>query len=83
MSKKHRFRVALNPATGQLEWAPSAPGAIQTVISWMVLAASTVAFLAIAGYFVYVFLLSSPRLDITALTDGGPSVMQQGVRQLR
>jgi hypothetical protein len=82
MSKKQRFRMALNPSTGNLEWAPDAPRVLPSMLGWLIAAVSFVLFLAIAGYFAFVFLLSSPRLDVSALPGGGPSVMRQEVQRL-
>jgi hypothetical protein len=79
---KQKFKLALNPATQNLEWAPATPGALQSMLGWLILAVSTIVFLAIAGYCVFVFVLSSPRIDVSALSGGGASVMDQGVQQL-
>ncbi|MBV9328208.1 MAG: hypothetical protein JO352_31210 [Chloroflexi bacterium] len=83
MSRKQKYRMAINPATHNLEWAPSTPGLMRSIVGWLILAVSTVVFLSIAVYFVIVMLLSAPRIDVTALPGGGPSIMQEGVHQLR
>jgi hypothetical protein len=83
MASRRKFRLELNPATRNLEWAPSTPGALQSIVGWLILAVSTMVFLSIAGYCVFVFVLSSPRLDVTAVPGGGPSVMQEDVHRLR
>jgi hypothetical protein len=82
MASKQKYKLALNPATRNLEWAPAEPGRLQSMAGWLILAVSTILFLSIAGYCVFVFVLSSPRFDVTALPGGGPSVMEQGVQQL-
>ena len=82
MGKKQRFRMALNPSTGNLEWAPDAPGFLQSMLGWLIAAVSLVLFLAIAGYFVFIFLLSSPRLDLSKLPGGGPSMMGDEVHHI-
>jgi hypothetical protein len=82
MASKQKFKLALNPATQNLEWAPATPGALQSVLGWLILAVSTIVFLTIAGYCVVVFVVSSPPMDLSALRGGGPTVMDQGVQQL-
>jgi hypothetical protein len=61
---------------------PTTPSALQTTLGWLILAVSTVVFLAIATYFVYVFFMSSPGLDIATVPGGGSSLMRQAVQQL-
>jgi hypothetical protein len=75
--------MAFNPATHNLEWAPEAPGRAKSLVGWLILAVSTIVFLSIAGYFVIAMVLSAPRIDATALPGGEPSVMREGVHQLR
>jgi hypothetical protein len=83
MATKHKFRMATNPITGELEWAPATPGTGQSLVGWVVLAVSTLLFLLIAAYFAYAFLLSSPRLSIQNLPGGGDTAMRHEVQHLR
>jgi hypothetical protein len=83
MTKKQKFYMAVDPATRTLRWAAPAPGFMQSIVGWLILAVSTVLFLAIAGYFAYLVLLSSPKFDLSALPGGGPSVLREEVHQLR
>jgi hypothetical protein len=83
MAKKQKFQMALDPATRTLRWTAPAPSFMQSILGWLILAASTVLFLAIAGYFVFVFVLSSPKFDVSSLPGGGPSIMRDEVHQLR
>jgi hypothetical protein len=83
MAKKQKFALATNPTTGQLQWAPAKHGTAQSILGWLLLAASTIAFLLIAGYFVYLYLLTSPGFDIKNLPGGGSSSMRDEVQQLR
>ena len=82
MASKQKYKLALNPATRNLEWAPATPGALQSMVGWLILAVATIVFLLMAGYCVFAFVLSSPRIDVSALPGGGPTVMDQGVQQL-
>ena len=83
MSKRHKYRMALNPATGNLEWAPAQPGTFSSFFGWTILAISTLVFLLIAAYFAWVFLLSKPHFDAGALPGGGSPEMTREVKQLR
>ncbi len=83
MATKHKFAMAMNPMTGQLEWTPIRQGSIQSLVGWVILAASTLVFLLVAGYFVYLFLLSSPSFDLRNAPGGGDSAMRQEVQHLR
>ncbi len=83
MSKKAKFRLALNPITGQLEWAPPRESLAQSIVGWLILLLATVGFLVVTGYVVYALILSSPRFDVGQLPGGGSSTMGQEVQQLR
>ena len=83
MSKKVTFKLASNPLTGQLEWAPPRERLSHSLVGWLVLAVSTLVFLLVAGYFVYAFVLSTPGFNLANLPGGGPSMMGQEVQHLR
>jgi hypothetical protein len=83
MSKKAKFTLARNPLTGQLEWAPPKEHIGQSLVGWLLLAMSTLAFVLVAGYFVYAFVLSTPGFDVTHLAGGGSSNMGQEVQRLK
>lgn len=83
MTDKRTYRMAVNPMTGNLEWAQASPHVFHSMAGWLLLAVSTLLFLVVASYFAYVFLLSSPRIDLARLPGGGPSVMREEVQTLR
>ena len=83
MSTKRKFRMARNPLTGQMEWAPTTAGPAESLAGWLLLAGSTIVFLLVAGYFVYVYLLAAPAFDIRNLPGGGDPAMRQEVQHLR
>jgi hypothetical protein len=83
VSSKKKYRLAVNAATGDLEWAPARPGAFQSIVGWVILAISTLAFLLVTAYVLYVFVLTSPRVDPGALPGGGSPEMSREVNRLR
>jgi hypothetical protein len=83
MSKKAKFTLARSPRTGQLEWAPPKEHLGQSLFGWLMLAASTLVFVLVAGYFACAFVLSTPGVDLTHLPGGGSSAMGQEVQQLK
>jgi hypothetical protein len=83
MSRKAKFTLARNPLTGQLEWAPPKEHLGQSLVGWLMLAASTLAFVLVAGYFVCTLVLSTPGVDLTHLPGGGPPVMGNEVQHLK
>jgi hypothetical protein len=78
-----KIRLARDPTSGEMKWAPTDHGGAHAWVGWAIMAISTVLFLLVAGYFVYWFLVVPPTASGVGVPDGGSREFRQQVQQLR
>jgi hypothetical protein len=79
---RRKFKLARDPFTGQLQWAPATTGgSFAALVGWFFLAGSTVLFLLVCAYFGYVMFLARPSFDPSSTPESG-AYMREGLQRL-